>query len=328
MQKNSLSIKQGMPFHLVFLSILFSIFSVCLAQTGEINNEEIEFYQKKGLQPFVSSQQDGDYPAGTYLVIHDLTIEKGKIMTLYPGTKILFKKDTRLFVKGILICQGKSGEPVIFEKLDNNSYFTAIDSTLDTWWDGIYVSDSASVEMKYTEITNSKYGIVAKPAVAGLSLDSIQFRNNKYHSIRFGNEIPDIPDKKIVTISWSGLDGVAPQINVLDTSIKVSPVISDKQQAFDDPNLAAKKSAATKKHLRWTTGITTLIGAGISVGGYFVYDHYLSLSRSPDGRDRSKTDPSTATHYDDMYTAGYYVVAGGAILSAIGLSGFTLTFVF
>lgn len=317
-----------MPLRLVFLSILFSIFSVCYAQSGEINNEEVEFYQKRGILPFVSSQQDGDYPAGTYLVLHDLTIEKGKIMTLYPGTKILFKKDTRLYVNGILICQGKTGEPVIFEKLDNYDYFTAVDSALDTWWDGIYVSDSATLEMKHTQINNSKYGIVAKPKASGLSLDSIQFRNNKYHSIRFGNELPNVPEKKILTINWSGMDGLAPKIKVIDTSLRAPTVVSGEGQAFDESKVAAKKGASTKKHLRWTSGVLMVVGAGVGVSGYLVYKKYYSLYELPVTKQPDTTGASTATHYEDIWRTGYCAYVGGAVLGAIALCGFTLTFVF
>jgi hypothetical protein len=326
LKKLPLFIMQGIPRSLVFLSTLLTVFSVLFAQTDEIINEEIEFYQKRGIQPFVSNQQDGDYPAGTYLVLHDLTIEKGKIMTLYPGTKILFKKDTRLYVNGILICQGKPGEPVVFEKLDNNSYFTPVDSILDTWWDGIYLADSATLEMKHTQVNNSKYGIVAKPATAGLSLDSVQFKNNKYHAIRFGNDLPDVPEKKILTISWSGLDGMAPQIKVIDTTLRAPTIISDEQQALDNSKLAAQKRDATKKHLRWTSGIVTVVGAGISVGGYYMNQHYYSLFKKYNNPETTET--STVGHYWDMRTAGMWIGIGGAALSAVGLTGFTLTFVF
>ncbi len=319
--------QQEIPVCIVFFYFIFCILFSSFAQTNMLKQEEIDYYQTSGIQPFVSNEQDGDYPGGTYLVIHDLIIEKGKTMTLYPGTKILFKKDTRLIIKGLLICQGKYGEPIIFDKLDNNAYFNPIDSAVDTKWDGIYVSDSATLEMKCTEIRDSKYGIVAKRQAAGLILDSIQFNNNKYHSIRFGTELPDVPENKLLSIVWSGLDNQDPEINIIgenNSSIRFVPTRKVPSIKLD----ASFKNLMTKKHTRLTTEIAAVVGAAVGVSGYYIYKHYYSLYNSSNARDPNKTDPATVSDYKSMVITGYWSCIGGAALGAISICGFTLTFVF
>lgn len=319
--------QQGIPVCIVSFCSIFCILFTSFAQSNHLNQEEIDYYQTNGIQPFISTEQDGDYPAGTYLVIHDLTIEKGKVMTLYPGTKILFKKDTRLIIKGLLICQGKYGEPIVFDKLDNSTYFNHIDTWVDSKWDGIYVLDSATLEMKCTEIRDSKYGIIAKQQAAGLILDSIQFNNNKYHSIRFGTELPDVPENKLLSIVWSGLDNQDPEINVIgenNSSIRFVPKRKVPSIKLD----ASFKNLMTKKHVRLTTGIATVIGAAIGASGYYIYKHYYSLYNSSNARDPNETDPATVSNYKSMVITGYWSCIGGAALGAISICGFTLTFVF
>ena len=324
-----LPLTQGSAARLVFVNIILLLTSVCFAQTAELNRDEIDFYQKKGILPFIASEQDGDYPAGTYLVLHDLTIAKGKIMTLYPGTKILFVKDTRLIVNGLLICQGKDDEPVVFDKLDNSSYYTPVDSSLDSWWDGIHISDSATLEMKHALIKNSKYGIVAGKASASITLDTVRSRNNKYQFFRFGDEMPNIQDNKPFSLMWSGFDTKAPEINFIDTSIVISaePSLHQGQAQYVALLSPEQKKRTTEKRLRWTFGTTTVVGAALGVTGFLMgnstYQKYQDTTDPENLDNKNKVDSyhKKTTLYDSV---GYT----GTVISAVGLSALTLTFVF
>lgn|GEM_PF-1705396 len=316
-------------FLLAFSSAVFLLSSCAAAQeSNEFNQEEIAFYQQNGIQPFVADEQDGDYPAGTYLVLHDLTIAKGRIMTLYPGTKILFVKDTRLIVNGLLICQGKIGDQVVFDKLDNRKYFHSVDTALDTWWEGIYISDSATVEMKHTSIRNSKNGITAKNLTASVSLDTVRFVNSKYISVRFGNDMPNISNNRPFNLMWSGLDGKKAEIIYTDT---VKKIISDFAVRADGstvqimPQQPAERKKMSKTGKLWLTGILAV--AGIGAGGYGLYygtkynDKYnLSQNRNP-----ATADP---THVESQRIRGntfFGTAVGGAALFVVGATGFILT---
>lgn len=313
--------------YLLIISSILSVFcGTVTAQVDDTIQSEVEFYQQNGLLPFVADEQDGDYPAGTYLVLHDLTIAKGKIMTLYPGTKILFVKDTRLIVNGILICQGKAGDQVVFDKLDNSKYFNPVDSSLDTWWDGIYISDSATVEMKHVSLRNSKNGISASPFTASVSLDTVVFSNSRFHSLRLGSETPAIANNKSISINWSGFDSKKPQIIYPDTIKSVNQNIairSDGTVVQLVPVAPQETRRSYKKGIRWLSASLAVIGAAGAAGGiYYAYkynDDYEKHNLS--GVD----DPSYVKSLRDKGNTCFGAGIGGAALFVVGAAGFILT---
>ena len=300
---------------------------MAVTQDMAIDRGEIEFYQKKNILPFISLEQDGDYPAGTYLVLHDLKIAKGKIMTLYPGTKILFVKDSRLIVEGLLICQGKGDELVVFDKLDNRDYYQPLDSALDTWWNGVYVADSATIEMKHALIKNSKYGLVIDKAASSVNLDTVYMQNNKYHSLRFGDELPNVADQRAFRVMWSGLDDKHPKITYVDTIKKASIESSMQQGQIVSLLSPEEKKLKKKKQLWWTFGTTALVSAGVTA---------FSALKAYDAKNvydsREYHDPEYIQKHnisvDKKRTEGNAWVGtaiGTGTLFLLGVTGFTLT---
>lgn len=302
-------------------------FNIPVAQDLVIDKNEIEFYQGKNIQPFVASEQDGDYSAGTYLVLNDLKIAKGKIMTLYPGVKILFVKDSRLIVEGLLICQGKGEEQVVFDKLDNRDYYQPVDSTLDTWWNGIYVADSATLEMKHTRIKNSKYGLVIEKAASSINLDTVYMQNNKYHSLRFGDELPNVADQRAFRVMWSGLDGKRPDIIYIDT-IKTPSIDQAMQQVQMISVLSPEeKKRKKKKQLWWACGTTALVGAGMSAFSALKAYDAINIYESDKYLDLEYTRKNNIS-VDKKRTEGDAWVGtaiGSGTLFLLGVTGFTLT---
>jgi hypothetical protein len=313
----------------VVLLLSAGTFNVAVAQDAEVDKSEIEFYQSKNFQLFLSSEQDGDYPAGTYLVLHDLKIAKGKIMTLYPGTKILFVKDSRLIVEGLLICQGKGEDQVIFDKLDNRDYYQPVDSALDTWWNGVYVADSATLEMKHTWIKNSKYGLVIEKAASSVNLDTVYMQNNKYHSLRFGDELPNVTDRRAFKVMWSGLDGKLPEITYVDT-IKTPSI----DQAIPQGQMVSvlspeEKKLKKKKQLGWTFGTTALFSAGAGAFSLLKALDAKKIYKSPENQVRGDTDDGYITSYISdkgrESKSWFFGSVGAGTLFLVSATGFTLT---
>lgn len=314
---------------IVVAVLLFStgIFNVSVAQDTVVDKSEMEFYQTKNIQPFISSEQDGDYPAGTYLVLHDLKIAKGKIMTLYPGTKILFVKDSRLIVEGLLICQGKGDDQVIFDKLDNRDYYQPVDSALDTWWNGIYVADSATIEMKHAWVKNSKYGLVIEKGASSVNLDTVFMQNNKYHSLRFGDELPNVTDRRAFKVMWSGLDGKQPDITYVDTMKQPSIDLAMQQGQMISVLSPEEKKLKKKKKLWWTFGSTAIVGAGVSVVSFLKAFDAKSDYDSPEYKDPeyvSKHNISVDNKRTERDT-WFGTAIGSSTLFLLGVTGFTLT---
>ncbi|HMA65651.1 MAG: hypothetical protein ACM31E_02055 [Fibrobacterota bacterium] len=323
------SVRNRIIVAVVLLLSVAGTFFKTVAQDTAIDRSEIEFYQAKNIQPFISSEQDGDYPAGTYLVLHDLKIAKGKIMTLYPGTKILFVKDSRLIVEGLLICQGKGDEQVVFDKLDNRDYYQPVDSTLDTWWNGVYVADSATIEMKHAWIKNSKYGLVIDNAASSVNLDTVYMQNNKYHSLRFGDELPNVADQRAFRVMWSGLDGKRPDIIYIDTIKKPSIDQAIPQGQMVSVLSPEEKKLKKKKQLGWTFGTAALVSAGAGALSLFKALDAQKVYESPENQKRGNTDagpdPDYITNKGQERFSWLYGSIGAGTLFLVSATGFTLT---
>jgi hypothetical protein len=177
----------------VFLLIMWCIMNVGAQLSPE--DEEKAFYEEKGYM-LLYGKQYGDYPSNVYLVTDDVIVEKGQTLTLYPGTVVLFKKNTRIDVHGSLICQGKRDGSIILKKLDNKDYFYTLETDMPTWWHGITAAESASVEISYSYIQQSKFGIEADKACRSIILDTVKFSDNRYQNLKIGDMAIAIPDEK------------------------------------------------------------------------------------------------------------------------------------
>jgi hypothetical protein len=184
----------------VMAILLCASVRVPIAQTTSQEDEERTFYQDKHFIP-IKGEQDSDYPKGTYLVTDDVMVKKGRTMTFMPGTTVLFKKDTRILVEGRLICQGNSNGMITFGRLANDKYFIPLDTGVDTRWDGIFVAESGSVEISFSCIADSKYGVESKENAGAVVLDSVLFRDNKFQNLKVGATAVPVVENQFVFYS-------------------------------------------------------------------------------------------------------------------------------
>jgi hypothetical protein len=320
--KRFLSIRFAGNFFLLFFTYTTASYTIS-AQTVQFDSDEISHYQQKGIQPFISNEQDGDYPAGVYLVLNDLTIEKNKTMTLYPGSTLLMKKDSRIKINGKLICSGKPDAPVILRKLDDSLYYNPPDTSMVTWWDGMYLGDSASVVLSNTRLTDSKYGILARTNAPAITLDSVTFVNNKYHSLRAGEDIPNIPDNVPVSYRSSGITSDKKAIMSIDT-IKTKKNIAKKATRTDTDT--SEEITRNKKPARIIMGCLTVGGAALAAGSFYMHQKYYS--RYDTKRDASKYDSQLIDKYKTRSVAFFWTGVAGSAIGGISGTGLILTFVF
>lgn len=206
-QKESLMsirwIRKVVKNNFVYLKYCFVILFISTAQTAaqfDLIEEENEFYRKQGYI-LLAGEQSGDYESNMYLVTDDIIIKKGQTLTFYPGTVILFKKNTGITVNGTLICQGNLSGAVTLKKLDNEKYFYTLEPELPALWRGIEVLESAQIEMRHTTFMNSKSGIEAAATIKSAILESVTFIGNKYRNLKIGGDIIAIPDETCVSFS-------------------------------------------------------------------------------------------------------------------------------
>ncbi len=212
--------------------------------------EENDFYREKGYV-LLSGEQYGDYESNVYLVTDDVIIGKGRTLTFYPGTVVLFKKNTKLIVKGNLICQGNKKGPVTLKKLDNGKYFYRLEPQLPALWHGIEAGESAQLEIRFTYIMSCKFGIAANTAFKSIILDTVKFSGNKYHNLKIGGSVLKVPDNKFVSF------------NSESKPYKVTPCKEDKTAGMRE---TGKK---------WKVPVRIILGtaalAGAVIAGIFHY---------------------------------------------------------
>lgn len=304
----------------LFLFPLLLIQSMSLA---EFTDEESEFYMQKGIIPFIAQQQDGDYSHGIYLVPHDLTVEAGKVMTILPGSTILFKKDTKIIVKGKLILQGTHDKRIVLRKLDNDLYLNPFTPDIETPWDGIYLQEGGELEVSYTHICDSKYGFSVTRNATIFVLDSVLFSNNKYQNITVGSEAVLVDNNKLIFYNLKKAEPEPEKKIVIDT-IKLSTYVPAQQSV----QVINKKQQLSKREIkvRVSMGVIAISGAIIAGAGYYVNDTYYK--KYDKMRRPGVDDPDEVGKYELYAKTGLAGLITGSALAVIGASGLTLTFLF
>ncbi len=291
--------------------VMVCLFSGCVlfaarmgvAQGGE-GERELAYYRGIGIQPLVEATQSGELAPGTYLIPHDLLIEKGKVLTIFAGSTILFTQNAMLVVNGKLVCSGTAEAPIVFRRLDNQKYFQPIDSRVEIRWDGIYLPDSAKLEMKNTIVSDSKYGIVISGKDVAMVFDSVLFINNKFQNVKIGNQVMKIDENTPVVFRYPEQRGVF-----------VEPAVV-KYATETIQNKKGKKQHKTNyPKLRVSMGIMGIAGLAGGIAGVVAHKKYSeSYEKKKDEGDL------------EMSKAGRIAAAGGAVLFGIGAAGFTWTF--
>lgn len=281
----------------------------CFSQMS-IEEEENAYYRSKRYIP-IKGEQESDYPKGIYLVTDDVVVEKGKTMTFMPGTVVLFKKDTRITIQGRLICQGNAKAPITFCRFDNDKYLIPLENGIDARWDGLFVAGDGSLEFSHSNISGSKYGIEAEDAKSVIALDTVVFRDNKFQNLKVADVTLIVPENQFVFYSSKRSQGLVQ---------KLGAYLDSTQERIQ------KASNAWKLPVRIGLAALAVSGAVAGVYGLSEYDKYNDLyeqTRIPGTGVAQKV-----AQYDTKRKSGANTGIVGAVLCAIGLAGFSVTFAF
>jgi hypothetical protein len=288
--------------------IAFALMSVpmlplpCFTQMNP-SDEEAAYYRSKHYIP-IKGEQDSDYPRGVYLVTDDVVIKKGKTMTFMPGTQVLLKKDTRITVEGRLICQGNPKGTITFGRLENEKYLIPLDAGVDARWDGIFVAESGSVEISFSYITGSKYGIENVQANGTIILDSVMFRDNKFQNLKVAGNLICVPEDKYVFYSS----------RTNSAQIKVK-------------NVGDLSSGDTKKPIGWKFPVRIGCGA-LALAGGALYVTELVVSGDYQKKSDAAKDSTSVRQYFNKAENAARVGNIAGIFALLGTIGFTVTFFF
>jgi len=91
-----------------------------------------------------------------YLIYNSMLVDSNSILTIEPGTKLYFHKNSRLYVSGTLVADGTFEEPIIFQgDRPEDSY-----EDIPGQWDGIWLmAGSSNNVFNFTEVKNAIIGI-------------------------------------------------------------------------------------------------------------------------------------------------------------------------
>lgn len=188
--------------------------------------------------------------AKTYIVNVDIEVPANSIVTIEPGTIILFKNFTGLKIMGRLIALGTKSNPIIFTSVHDKKYNLASSLFANPFdWNGIYIyADAIGTIMENCVVTYSVYGIISDTKY--IKMDRIHFADNGKYDFFLEKD-----EKKIVT-EWYSY-ALEPQ------DIEKSKVEMD---LFQDP--------VKRKRLTFRYSSILLFIGGVSMAAYSAYQFW------------------------------------------------------
>ncbi len=99
-----------------------------------------------------------------YLVVADIEVPSGRLVTVEPGNVFLFTAFAGLHVQGRLEVRGQEEAPVVFTSENDQEYNAASSLVANPYdWNGIYIhADALGTELFNVVVSYSVYGVVAE----------------------------------------------------------------------------------------------------------------------------------------------------------------------
>jgi hypothetical protein len=148
---------------------------------------------------------------GPFLVVADIEVPAGKLVTIEPGTVLLFRNFTGLHVQGRLVAEGTASKPVVFTSefdRDYNPESSMYPNPYD--WNGLYIhANAVGTSMSHTRLYYSVYGIISETKY--IRVFSGSFANNgKTNMVIEGKEhfVADAPYTYELSLKDATVDGV------------------------------------------------------------------------------------------------------------------------
>ena len=272
------------------LSLILAVASIAAAQTS------------------ISGNLGGmtlDPNGNPFIVEKEITVPKGKTLTIKEGTILLFKPFTGLTVYGNCSVLGSPANPVVFTSI-NDSVFNKMStqevSAFD--WNGIVVGrESGDVLFKYVNVRYATNGI--KSQNPDIMIQQGVFKENGQFHLRINDKIEPVEDNE--------------------------PFSFNENKKIDTPAAAAPAKPAQRRTIKIVR--YSLLGAGAAAGvaGIILstdasgkYSHWKDIE--------TETDPLPPRGEYEKRQKAFNAAFAGAIItdiiSGLGLAGFGVTFLF
>lgn len=202
-----------------------------------------------------------------YLVVGDLFVSPGSIVTVEPGTVFLFNGFTGLHVQGTIYVKGEPGKPVVFTSKNDKLYNPGSDVAAAPFdWNGIDIYETG-VGSNFTEciIKYSVYGV--RSQTEHFKVVNAAFSNNGKSDITVLGERKDV---SIDTPFSFGIQKIPePLLLPVPQELVVVEEKTEPQQVAVEPQPGKeKKSRAGVQVLRYA-GLAISVGSGVASGWYY-----------------------------------------------------------
>jgi hypothetical protein len=169
-------------------------------------NQEIQYATLAGPLPRIVEADKGPY-----VVIADIDVPAGKLVTIEPGTVLLFKNFTGLHVQGRLMAEGSTTRPIVFTSefdRDYNPASTMYPNPYD--WNGVYIHNNAiGTSLAHCKLYFSVYGIISETKFVRV-FSGLFANNGKTNLVIEGQEhlVADAPYTYELSLKDATVDGV------------------------------------------------------------------------------------------------------------------------
>lgn len=245
-----------------------------------------------------------------YLVVADVFVPVGKVVTIEPGTVILFKNFTGVHIQGTLIADGSSLNPVILTSENDKDYNPQSKLAPTPYdWNGIYIhKDGLGTDLRNMKLMYSVKGIVSETKY--IRITNCVFRENGRSNLVIEGE-----EKQVVAGTSFSYN-----LSVKDVTADGVPI-----RILKDPE-------ATKRNTLRYVGLALAMG-GAAAGGVFTYELSTSIKevRSLSSLDTLNLTTKNSSDWKDArsrFNRNKALSIAGYCLVLIGVTGFSWSFKF
>jgi hypothetical protein len=243
-----------------------------------------------------------DSTGNPFIVEKDITVPKGKSLTIKEGCALLFKQFTGLTIQGTCTVNGTQEHPVVFTSMNDAMYNKTTAQEAGAFdWNGVTVGKkSGPAVFNYADVRYSVYGI--KSQNPGIVIRRSTFNHNGQFHFTINEKIQTVQDNQPYSYN-------------------------------DSPNAATAEPAKAGPSQKLKIIRYSLLGVGAAGTVAGLITTINALSAYGNWKDIEKeTDPLPRVgEYEkrqDKYNSARNTALIFDILGGLGLAGFGVTFVF
>jgi hypothetical protein len=243
-----------------------------------------------------------DSTGNPFIVEKDITVPKGKSLTIKEGCALLFKQFTGLTILGTCTVNGTQEHPVIFSSINDAKYNKASAQEAGTFdWNGITVEKKTGPAVfNYVDVRYSVYGI--KSQNPGIVIHQGTFNHNGQFHFTINGKIQTVQDNQ-------------------PYSYNDSPDALIAEPAKSGPS---QKLKIIRYSLLGVGAAGTIAGIITTINALSAYGNWKDIEK--------QTDPLPPVgKYEDLqnkFNSARNTALIFDILGGLGLAGFGVTFVF